>query len=120
MGKALQEREQKPLKWLEKDCLPGLENIYQMKLEEKRLLIGGYSLSGLFCNVGFYELGIFTGAAACSASFWFPRLDGIYETAYGTQEEQNLLEPWNQGREDQKSRHGNSRGGCQRHVSAAV
>lgn len=60
------------LKWLEKECLPGLENIYQMKLEEKRLLIGGYSLSGLFAMWAFYELGIFTGAAACSASFWFP------------------------------------------------
>ena len=43
-----------------------------MKLEEKRLLIGGYSLSGLFAMWAFYELGIFTGAAACSASFWFP------------------------------------------------
>ena len=56
------------LEWLEKECLPGLENIYQMKLEEKRLLIGGYSLSGLFAMWAFYELGIFTGAAACSAS----------------------------------------------------
>ena len=60
------------LEWLEKECLPGLENIYQMKLEEKRLLIGGYSLSGLFAMWAFYELGIFAGAAACSASFWFP------------------------------------------------
>ena len=105
------------LEWLEKECLPGLENIYQMKLEEKRLLIGGYSLSGLFAML---RTGDIRRSSGMFCFLLVPRLDGVYETAYGTQEEQNLLEPWNQGREDQKSRYGNSRGGCQRHVSAAV
>ena len=34
--------------------------------------IGGYSLAGLFSLWAFYETGLFTGAASCSGSLWFP------------------------------------------------
>ena len=36
------------------------------------VVLGGYSLAGLFALWAFYELDIFTGVAACSASLWFP------------------------------------------------
>ena len=106
------------LEWLEKECLPGLENIYEAGREktiDRRIFI-----VWIICNVGFLRTGDIYRSSGMFCFLLVPRLDGVYETAYGTQEEQNLLEPWNQGREDQKSRYGNSRGGCQRHVSAAV
>lgn len=34
--------------------------------------LGGYSLAGLCALWAFYETGLFTGCAACSASLWFP------------------------------------------------
>ena len=38
-------------------------------------MIGGYSLAGLFSLWAFYETALFSGAAACSASLWFPGWD---------------------------------------------
>ena len=37
-----------------------------------RRCIGGYSLAGLFSLWAFYETNLFTGAASCSGSLWFP------------------------------------------------
>lgn len=45
-------------------------------ISEVNLYIGGYSLSGLFALWSVYQTDIFKGAAAVSASVWFP---GFYD-----------------------------------------
>ena len=60
------------LEWMQKACIPYLEQQYHILSKPKQLFIGGYSLSGLFALWAFYELHIFKGVAACSASLWFP------------------------------------------------
>ena len=52
----------KTLAWLKENIDPAVE----------RRCIGGYSLAGLFSLWAFYETGLFTGAASCSGSLWFP------------------------------------------------
>ncbi len=37
-----------------------------------RLMIGGYSLAGLFALWSMYQTDVFCGAAGCSASLWYP------------------------------------------------
>lgn len=49
-----------------------------------RRMIGGYSLAGLFSLWAFYETDLFSGAAACSASLWYP---GWEEYAHSRQPE---------------------------------
>lgn len=56
------------LDWLCSDCIPAVEARFGMR--EK--LLCGYSLAGLFSLWAFYETGVFSGAASCSGSLWFP------------------------------------------------
>lgn len=60
------------LEWLVQDCISHFQKISQRKEEEAILLIGGYSLAGLFALWAFHETGLFRGAASCSGSLWFP------------------------------------------------
>ncbi len=41
--------------------------------EDIPMVIGGYSLAGLFSLWSLYETGLFTGCAAASPSVWFPK-----------------------------------------------
>ena len=43
------------------------------------IFIGGYSLAGLFSLWALYQTPALTGAAACSASLWFPDWDSFSE-----------------------------------------
>ena len=47
----------------------------QMAPQASCRFIGGYSLAGLFSLWAFYETGLFSGAASCSGSLWFPGWD---------------------------------------------
>lgn len=52
-----------------------LENGFSGKLParpDRKYIIGGYSLAGLFALWAAFESGAFSGAAACSPSVWFP------------------------------------------------
>jgi len=61
----------KTLQWLEERCIPMAEGHIPGNTEAVRC-IAGYSLAGLFSLWGSYETGLFSGAASCSGSLWFP------------------------------------------------
>ena len=52
------------LDFLLKEVIPGYA--------DKKILIGGYSLAGLFALWAVYQTDVFQGAAAASPSVWFP------------------------------------------------
>lgn len=60
------------LKLITGQLLPGLttDGIYEAKM---RLLLGGYSLAGLFALRSAYKTDLFDGIAAVSPSVWFPQ-----------------------------------------------
>ena len=60
------------LKFITEQLLPSLtaDGIYDMGM---RLLLGGYSLAGLFALWSAYQTDLFDGIAAASPSVWFPR-----------------------------------------------
>jgi len=62
------------LAFLETELLPSLA------VGERPVFIGGYSLSGLFALWALYESDLFSGAAACSASLWYPCWDGFAQS----------------------------------------
>ena len=57
------------LRRIETELLPELAG---NGAEERKVLLGGYSLAGLFALWAPYESGAFSGIAACSPSVWFP------------------------------------------------
>ena len=63
-GKAL-----KTLKYIENDLLMYLKEKYG---SDKKIYIGGYSLSALFALWASYNIDIFDGVVAASPSMWFP------------------------------------------------
>ena len=63
-GKALD-----TLKYVENSLLPYLKEKY---VDDKKLYIGGYSLSALFALWACYNTEIFDGVVAASPSVWFP------------------------------------------------
>ena len=67
----------KTLEVLKNDVVPTIEN--EIGRPERRF-IGGYSLSGLFALWCCYECDLFDGAASCSGSLWFPKLDEYIES----------------------------------------
>ena len=67
----------KTLEVLKNDIVPTVEN--ETGSPERRF-IGGYSLSGLFALWCCYECDLFDGAASCSGSLWFPKLDKYIES----------------------------------------
>lgn len=67
----------KTLETLKNDVVPTVEN--EIDRPERRF-IGGYSLSGLFALWCCYESELFDGAASCSGSLWFPKLDEYAES----------------------------------------
>lgn len=67
----------KTLEVLKNDIVPTIEN--ETGSPERRF-IGGYSLSGLFALWCCYECDLFDGAASCSGSLWFPKLDKYIES----------------------------------------
>ena len=61
-------RGRETLDWLERACRAS-----SLQDGEARLrFLGGYSLSGLFSLWTLYESRLFSGAACCSGSLWFP------------------------------------------------
>lgn len=62
----------KTLRWLTDVCIPQVEGKSGAAVQR---VIGGYSLAGLFSLWSFYETGMFSGAASCSGSLWFPGWD---------------------------------------------
>lgn len=58
------------LNWLINECIPSVEKRLPKGVATR--LIGGYSLAGLFSLFAFYESGMFSGAASCSGSLWYP------------------------------------------------
>ena len=67
----------KTLEMLKNDIVPTVENGTG---SPERRFIGGYSLSGLFALWCCYECDLFDGAASCSGSLWFPKLDKYIES----------------------------------------
>ncbi|MBR4313842.1 MAG: esterase [Lachnospiraceae bacterium] len=59
----------KTLEYVENDLLPYLKEKYG---SDKKLYIGGYSLSALFALWACYNTDIFDGVVAASPSMWFP------------------------------------------------
>lgn len=59
----------KTLEYVENDLLPYL---YEKYGSDKKLYIGGYSLSALFALWACYNTDIFDGVVAASPSIWFP------------------------------------------------
>lgn len=59
----------KTLKYIENDLLLYLREKYG---SDKKLYIGGYSLSALFALWACYNIDIFNGVVAASPSIWFP------------------------------------------------
>lgn len=59
-------------KWLVNQGISGILKELDLKKQDVELLIGGYSLAGLFALWTFCETGIFDGVASCSGSFWYP------------------------------------------------
>ena len=59
----------KTLEYIENDLLPYLKEKYG---SDKKLYIGGYSLSALFALWASYNIDIFDGVVAASPSIWFP------------------------------------------------
>ena len=59
----------KTLEYVENDLLPYLKEKYG---SDKKLYIGGYSLSALFALWASYNTDIFDGVVAASPSMWFP------------------------------------------------
>lgn len=58
---------QETLEMILQQVIPSLPNA-----GEKKIFIGGYSLSGLFALWAVYQTDVFAGAAAVSPSVWFP------------------------------------------------
>ena len=60
------------LKFITEQLLPSLtaDGIYDARM---RLLLGGYSLAGLFALWSAYQTDLFDGIAAASPSVWFPQ-----------------------------------------------
>ena len=56
----------KTLSWLENEAIPCIRS----ELGDVPLIIGGYSLAGLFALWSFLESGAFEGALCCSGSLW--------------------------------------------------
>ena len=58
------------LAWLTDICIPYVEYNYAHGTSGR--MLGGYSLSGLFSLLAFYESRMFDGVACCSGSLWYP------------------------------------------------
>lgn len=58
------------LSWLRESAIPAME----ARFGRLPLMIGGYSLAGLFALWAYYQ-GDFDGAASCSGSLWYPGWD---------------------------------------------
>lgn len=64
---------EKTLNWLLESCIPHFQNASSCSYgSELSVLIGGYSLAGLFALWAFHETGRFHGVASCSGSLWYP------------------------------------------------
>jgi len=60
------------LKLITEQIVPALQEQEIYKPAEMQLLLGGYSLAGLFALWASYQTGIFQGIAAVSPSVWYP------------------------------------------------
>lgn len=62
---------QETLNFLTDTLVPELKSGYQLRADTE-LVLGGYSLAGLFALWCGYQTGCFSGVAAASPSVWFP------------------------------------------------
>lgn len=85
------------LDWIESSLLLSLQDKRILKPNDK-IYLAGYSLSGLFSLWSFLKSDVFSGAACCSGSLWFPgwaeymsnqkiSRDGIVYLSLGSKEE---------------------------------
>ncbi len=65
-------RAEETLNFVTEQLLPCIRDRYDT-VADKPMVIGGYSLAGLFSLWAVYKTDIFTGCAAASPSVWFPR-----------------------------------------------
>ncbi len=54
--------------------------VLKEKTDARRVILGGYSLAGLFALYGGYECDVFDGIAAASPSVWFDRFTEHYQS----------------------------------------
>jgi len=59
------------LRYITDILLPEIKKTYLCRRENLKLVIGGYSLAGLFALWASYQTSIFSGCAAASPSVWF-------------------------------------------------
>lgn len=59
-------------KWIVEEGIPKVLEYLKLQMKDIELLIGGYSLAGLFALWTYYETGLFQGVASCSGSLWYP------------------------------------------------
>lgn len=59
-------------KWMVEEGIPKVLRHFNLEMKNIELLIGGYSLAGLFALWTYYEIGLFQGVASCSGSLWYP------------------------------------------------
>lgn len=69
------------LSWLAKACIPRVEAEYGAASGGR--FVAGYSLAGLFALWAYLESGLFSGAAAMSASLWVPGWMELLEQTKG-------------------------------------
>ncbi len=66
------------LEWVTEQCIPYVKQNYG---DDRKIMIAGYSLSGLFALWAIYASDQFAGAASCSGSLWFPQWDTFMQNA---------------------------------------
>ena len=54
------------------ELMPTLQKDYSVEMDAVKLVVGGYSLAGLFALWTVYETDLFAACAAASPSVWFP------------------------------------------------
>ena len=60
-----------PLRFLIEQIIPILKQQFNLP-ESVKIILGGYSLAGLFALWASTQMGLFYGIAATSPSVWFP------------------------------------------------
>ena len=87
------------LAWLTDIGIPGVEKNMRYRVSSR--MLGGYSLSGLFCLFAFYESRMFDGVASCSGSLWYP---GWKEYSEGQSAPKGSCVYLSLGRKEEKTR----------------
>ena len=90
-SRVLSAGQENTLAWLEQ-AVPGIRQQYSIK-EDCKVILGGYSLAGLFALWAATQTNALYGVAAASPSVWFPGWPE-YEAAHPIQDAACLSQPW--------------------------